>query len=340
LNYFFIDTCIWLNLAKDKNANYIVAALETLHESCDVQFVVPQLVKDEFNRNKARVIKDARQRLNHEFKQVKKVVKEYGSVNQAAILTELNEINAKLPIMSDVTDGVANKLISFMNDCIPFEITDDIKLKVVERALEKKAPFHNAKNNFADALLIESFSQFKRGVQQNDDELGDSEFYFISANHNEFSAINRLNPHEDFADIFDGFTYYFLDLIDAINKIDSALLSECEFELNWEGDETRSLSEILDCLTEFDRKIWYNRHLNLLNRISSGEIEIVPTDSEASGSRVIHEDILARAKSSAKLVEKEYLDLIPEDDFEWGMINGKLSALRWVLGDEWDMLDT
>lgn len=27
-------------------------------------------------------------------------------------------------------------------------------------------------------------------------------------------------------------------------------------------------------------------------------------------------------------------------DFEYGMISGKLSALRWVTGDEWDMLDT
>jgi hypothetical protein len=41
-------------------------------------------------------------------------------------------------------------------------------------------------------------------------------------------------------------------------------------------------------------------------------------------------------------IEQKYpaSELGPWDDFEWGMINGKLSSLRWVLGHEWDMLDT
>jgi hypothetical protein len=47
------------------------------------------------------------------------------------------------------------------------------------------------------------------------------------------------------------------------------------------------------------------------------------------------------ALKSAKQKEELYGDeLYPESDFEWGMINGKLSALRWVMGDEWDMLNT
>ena len=29
------------------------------------------------------------------------------------------------------------------------------------------------------------------------------------------------------------------------------------------------------------------------------------------------------------------LEETPYDEFEWGMVNGKLSALRWVLGDDW-----
>lgn len=50
-------------------------------------------------------------------------------------------------------------------------------------------------------------------------------------------------------------------------------------------------------------------------------------------------------RAAMLLVEKKYggkkaVRNYYKTDFEWGMMNGKLSALRWVLGDDWDMLDT
>ena len=61
-----------------------------------------------------------------------------------------------------------------------------------------------------------------------------------------------------------------------------------------------------------------------------------------TGLEKVNEDIWKGALSSAQRVIEKYGEenLGPYSDFEWGMINGKLSALRWVLGCEWDMLDT
>ena len=57
---------------------------------------------------------------------------------------------------------------------------------------------------------------------------------------------------------------------------------------------------------------------------------------------VVVDSVWAVAVQAAEKTEDEVgaEHLGPWDDFQWGMINGKLSALRWVLGDEWDMLDT
>ena len=53
------------------------------------------------------------------------------------------------------------------------------------------------------------------------------------------------------------------------------------------------------------------------------------------------DEIYAMALKAAERVRAARPDIrAVESDFEWGLWNGKLSALRWVLGEEWDFLDT
>jgi hypothetical protein len=50
--------------------------------------------------------------------------------------------------------------------------------------------------------------------------------------------------------------------------------------------------------------------------------------------------MLAGMEAAEKKYGKRKIRNYYKDNFGWGMLNGKLSALRWVMGDEWDMLDT
>jgi hypothetical protein len=79
-------------------------------------------------------------------------------------------------------------------------------------------------------------------------------------------------------------------------------------------------------------------------KIERGQIKIVEKETFPRSLReqTIQRDIWAGARKSAAKVEKRFgiENLGPWTKFEWGMLNGKLSALRWALGEEWDMLDT
>lgn len=92
----------------------------------------------------------------------------------------------------------------------------------------------------------------------------------------------------------------------------------------------RKISEIDQAEEEFCDRVWYNRKLVMLENIRNGKEQMPP------------EEIMDGMHEAMRKVEAKYggEDNLVYDDFEWGMVNGKLSALRWVAGEDWDFLDT
>lgn len=92
----------------------------------------------------------------------------------------------------------------------------------------------------------------------------------------------------------------------------------------------RTIKEIEKAENEYYDRVWYDRKQIMLEAIRQAREEVPP------------EEILDGMQNHMQKVERKYgkHTLGPYTDFEWGMINGKLSALRWIFGEEWDMLDT
>lgn len=97
-----IDTCVWLDLAKDPSSEPIINALTELIETGEIALHCPTLIQEEFAKNKERVAEVATQRLSQEFKRIRKVVDQFGEDDKKGeVLGTLDDIHHKLPILTE-----------------------------------------------------------------------------------------------------------------------------------------------------------------------------------------------------------------------------------------------
>jgi len=336
-----IDTCVFLDLAKDAEQQPLLTVLEELVERKEVSLIIPETVVNEFNNNKARVLKENSQSLSSIFKRVSDVVHKFGDPKKKkAALEQLRDVDYKIPIVGGAASISIDRIDKLLKSSAIIPASDSVKLKAAERAIKKKAPFHRQKNSFNDAVIIETFFECIK-----DKNFVGSRFAFITHNKLDFSDTNKndRHPHPDFAAYFSRIkSLYFIKLSEALYRIRPELVSDIMMEQEFHF-ETRSFKEILEIEEELEAKIWYNRHQIRSEMIENGEIKLIDRKdfSERSAQNTIVKDIWEGAKKSAKKIEKEYgKENLLWDDFEWGMLNGKLSALRWVMGDDWDSLYT
>jgi predicted nucleic acid-binding protein len=337
-----IDTCVWLDLAKDPKNLALVQALETMVKRGDVSLIIPRVVVDEFARNKARVAKEGAQSLSSALRRVREAVWRLDAPKRRAHLAKrLSDLDLKLSTLGElVLEGLG--LIDTLLQTSPIiETSEAMKARGAERALSGAVPFQRNKNSMGDAILIETYAETLRAPAARG-----TWFVFVTHNKHDFSLPDgdHRKPHPEFAPLFSKIrSLYCVTLADALRRVDASLLTE-QMMMQESEQEPRSASEIIDAITVLVDKVWYNRHQVRKERIEEGKNSLVGEETypRPPGADTIRHDIWARALKAARRVEKRYgLDnLGPWDDFEWGMINGKLSALRWVLGDEWDMLDT
>ncbi len=337
-----VDTCVWLDLAKDHKQQSLLTVMEQLIEYNELSLLVPRTVIDEFRRNKKRITEESTKSITDVINRVKESFNKFGDPSKKrTVIDQLNNVAYKIPILGESAINSIGRIEKLLMAGEIIETSHEIKIAAAERAIGGQAPFHRQKNSIGDAIIFESY---KRVV--GDKNSNGIRFAFITHNVKDFSTPNGDHkiPHPDLAPHFSKLkSRYYINLAEAIHKIRPEIVSDLLLEYDWK-DEPRPFTEIIKAEGELIDKVWYNRHQYRAYQISKGKVKIIDRKdfSLKKSQKEIVKDIWEGALKSAKRLEKKYgfKNLGPWDDFEWGMVNGKLSALRWVMGEDWDELYT
>lgn len=263
------------------------------------------------------------------FKLIRRDLVQYGNDQQGEALEMIDQLAHQVPLIGAMTTRNFEEIREQLERSTRIDPTAAEQARVVERGLAKSALFHRSRNSVADALLIEMYSTALASAGEHD------RYAFITSNSEDFSAVGGDNrePHADLAGLFAGVKSTYGLGVEGLERVLADEFGEEWPEIledNYFEEEPRRLDEILAAEQEMFDRVWYDRSmLHEQKAIDAGD------DADLEHLRKVAGPARAR-------VEETYgvENLGPYDKFEWGMINGKLSALRWVLGSEWDFLDT
>lgn len=206
--YLILDTNIWIYLANgldvDKNKYSddqhfkLLEELDTLQKNGELKIIVNDIIYEEWKRNKH----------NSELK-IEKLNKKKSNIDSTLRdikhYSKLDTTSIKEAYNSGIDEDIKlneehiRKVEEFLhNSCLKVDVPQSVKLEVIELALSKKAPFHNNKNNFADACILfsgmEYFKDFSYGFSD--------QVFFVSNNHQDFTnAKDNNNFHPDISDV-------------------------------------------------------------------------------------------------------------------------------------------
>lgn len=329
--HLLVDTSTWLDLARRRDGQRWIVALRVLTHQDSIQLLVPPVVLDEYDRNRERVEAAMTASVTQRFKLIRQDLLDYGGDDDTHAIAVIEDLSRHLPLVGAMTTKNFTEIRALLEAGRTLTTTEAEERRVIERGLAKSAPFHRGRNSVADAVLIELYGSATTNV-----DLAAHPHAFVTSNSEDFSQTNgdKREPHPDIASFFaePGSRYALgVDGLDALLRdVFGEELEELFLDNDFQEDPRR-LDEIVAADQEFFDRIWYHRSLQHDYQLEdAGDAEGLERNRRVAGP--------GRARVEAKYPDPGMLG--PYTDFELGMLHGKMSAVRWVLGSEWDFLDT
>jgi hypothetical protein len=327
-----IDTSTWLDLAGRRTGQQWIVPLRVLKHQGMLELLVPPVVIEEFDRNRVRSETAVTTSVLDRLRQLRRELREYAGEKHEQIW--LAETAQHIPLVNAMAPQNHREIDELLCSGMTVEPTDLECARAVQRGLNRRAPFTAEKNSTADALIIETYAS-QIALADTDDV-----YAFVTSNHKDFSLPNgdhRL-PHHDLADLFDGARSRYIYQVEGLHELlvdqlgDEYLEEYYEVEFLINDEEPRTLAEIIEAEGEYFDRVKYVR-------------SVVHSDEEDPA---LSDEVRARIRTVRERVESAYgrdelwKAIGPGHDEAWqyGYISGKLATLRWVLGSEWDFLDT
>jgi integrase len=219
------DTSVWLAIAEHPRRFPELAIVEELVRRKALQLIVPTVAIIEFQRNRANIAHRTETDLIPHIREVRKAAHRIGAPEKklAEFLEHLDYLSKQGPIEDGGPGQILDRIERLLVTAPTIERSIEVIEAAVQRGLDKRAPFHD-RNGMADAILLETYAQC---VRENKDAT--IKFAFVTGDKDDFSAPhgNHKQPHPDIADLFTPErSCFFHTLLDALNQIDSSLVSE------------------------------------------------------------------------------------------------------------------
>lgn len=244
-HYICLDTCTWIYIA---NGTEPVKHLEFIKEELakdNINVLVPEIVINEWIRNKDKKVHNFTLKLYDDtLISLKRMEKLIGEKSQYQFLGDIFNDNEdsnedyfksliekfsrkKTEIKEAINKNIqtVEKIFAHEN-CLIIKVTDEIKLKASELALQRKAPF-KSKNSFADALIVLSFIDYVIKYEIEGAK-------FISYNTEDFCEKEEGNYilHHDLIPLFEETKSEFFHIVGKVlNTIENNIMSDTTLRL-------------------------------------------------------------------------------------------------------------